>query len=151
MAAPTSYTEAQLAEYMIASLGEVAAILGLTSSSDAIIEAVYDVASVFGVADVASITDMKALRPTARYYALNTALIVASSVYDFSVDGRSFSRGDIVDNLNKALKVAASNPNIKLGTENDSNYYITTIPINHTQDPYSTDRASTYRQRPEDD
>ena len=150
MAAPTSYTEAQLAEYMVSSLGETATILGLTSASDAIIDAVYDVASVFGVADVVSITDMKALRPTARYYALNTALAFATSVYDFAVDGRQFNRGDILDNINKALKVAASNPNIKIGNENDANYYITTVKINAVDDPYDKARSSTYRLRPTD-
>lgn len=69
MAAPTAYTESQVAAYMVAVLGSVATDMGLTASSPSILAAVMSIERLLGVSDVADLTDMAVLESAAAWKA----------------------------------------------------------------------------------
>ena len=65
MPAPTSYSEATLAQHMVNVLGSVATDLDLEDDSPAITAAVTSIERLLGVDDVADVTDMPVLESAA--------------------------------------------------------------------------------------
>lgn len=104
MALPASYTETTLAAYMHAALGQIAAALSYANTLAEYQEAVNDALELYGVSDVAQATDISKLRACARLCAWTKA---ASGVaYDFSADGASFSRSQIMAQIQAQLAEA---------------------------------------------
>ena len=69
MPAPTSYSEATLAQHMVNVLGSVATDLDLEDDSPAITAAVTSIERLLGVDDVADVTDMPVLESAAAWKA----------------------------------------------------------------------------------
>lgn len=103
MALPASYTEATLAAYMATELGQLATALGYSGSAG-YQEAVNGALALYGVADVAQATDIAKLRALARLEAWKLA--ASGAAYDFSADGASFSRSQLMDQINARLRAA---------------------------------------------
>jgi hypothetical protein len=92
MPAPTSYTEAELAAYMVASLADVAVALGWTASATQIQEAVTAVELACGVSDIATATNIAQVRAIGRREAWAAAMGAAASRVNKRVG--DFSKGE---------------------------------------------------------
>ena len=145
-------TDAELKSMIITLLGDYATMLQWTDASPILDLIVDDVRLAFAVTDVTAITDIRALRATAQYYAFQAALAGVATLYDFSVDGRTFNRSQIVNNLKSLVSVWSKNPHVKLADALDTtnDYLITAIPLTFTHDPYAPRRSTNYRDRPKD-
>lgn len=130
MSAPTSYTEDELATYMVNITGDAATALGI-SVLDFGAEPVDEALVRYGVSDIASATDIKKLRALARIAAWEYLAANSAGKYNFSADGGSYSRGSLhnhcVINLNHALADA-----LPYMTE----YYVEVVDVDHKNDPY---------------
>ena len=129
MAPPTSYTEATLKTYMLASLGTLGTTLGLTTAS--FDEAVNDTLLAYPTTDVALATDITKLRALARLAAARQARTVAASWYDFSADGASFSRSQVLAALDGMIAMAETD-----AMAYSSNYAIGVGTMTYPDDPY---------------
>lgn len=129
MALPSSYTEATLKTYMLASLGGLGTVLGLTIDSFA--EAVNDVLAAYGVEDIANATDIPQLRALAKVAALRTAQATAAGWYDFGADGGDFKRSQVAEQIATMLATAESDALLYADA-----YTIGTGTLTYTDDPY---------------
>ena len=102
---PSSYSETELADYMLAVTQAVSSVLGLTS--DSFDEAVNDTLIGYGVEDIAEATDISKLRCLARVFAWRTMVEATAAEHDYSTDtGQSpqyFKRNQIHQNAQEAL------------------------------------------------
>lgn len=112
MPAATSYSEASLKTYMIAVLSSTAAALGLTTSSDAIVQAVVAVERVLGVSDVADVSDMPKLEAVATWKAWSAAEDSAMDALDLKAGTASISRSQLFDHITKRLARAEAEAGI---------------------------------------
>lgn len=110
MPAPSSYTEATLAAYMVGVLSSAAGALGLTTASAAITQAVTTVERILGVSDVAELTDMAKLETIATWRAWQAALDTATASFDVSSGGgggtSSAKLSQLFDQIAKRLAMA---------------------------------------------
>ncbi|MBP8291942.1 MAG: hypothetical protein KAX65_04165 [Caldilineaceae bacterium] len=104
MALPTIYTDATLKSYMLAYLGAIGTTLGLTTAS--FDEGVNDVLLAYPATTLAQATDIAKVRALAKVAAVRHAQTVASTWYDFSADGASFSRSQVLAALSGMLALA---------------------------------------------
>jgi hypothetical protein len=107
MALPTTYTEFALASYMLATLGEVAGMLSVGELE--LSEAVNDALLAYGASNIAQATDIPRLRMAARVAAWRTALAHASTLYQFSADGATYNRQQMVEHIRAMLQLEESN------------------------------------------
>lgn len=144
MAAPTSYTERQLAEFMYGSLGAVAGVLKMRFHSDGpgdFAEPVNDALISYGTDNIASITgtdNIARLRAIARVSIWRYVIMNLAALYDVSVDGGTYNRSQIQKQAEKALEMAevAAYPY-------SLTYAARVISLDHVNDPYQV--------RPEDE
>ena len=94
MAAPSSYTEESLAQFMLDVLGEVANVLGIDSTTN-FDEEVSDSLLLYGVDDIADATDIRKLRACARYSAWRKAYSQFVTKFTFQTDQQRFERSDM--------------------------------------------------------
>ena len=138
MAAPTSYTEKQLAEYMHVMLGKTAKALGLHFDPNGpgdYVEAVNDALIAYGAENIATITgiaNIKKLRVLARVAAWQYVVDNFAALYNFSADGGSYSRGQLFEHAKEALKMAE-----QAALPYASNNVIRIRKMDHVHDPYS--------------
>lgn len=149
MPVPTSYTESTFKTYLHTTLGGIADVLSLTVAGGSYDEVINDVLIALDEDDITTIADIRGLRATGRYYVWKKAADVAATIYDFSVDKRSFKRHQIVESILNRLAEAENDPHVTIGSNDAST--IVTIPLTYTQDPYSTDRYASFYDRPYDD
>jgi hypothetical protein len=97
-----AYTTSSLADLMVTELGPTGVALGLTDSSDAITEAVAEVAAILGEA-VADVDDDLKLRTVARWQAWLAAEAAAVNQYELSSDGSSLKRQQWFEQIGKRL------------------------------------------------
>lgn len=106
MPAASSYSESELAAYMIAVL-PVASALGMTAASPAIASAVLAVERILGVSDVADLTDMAKLETIATWRAWQAAADTAAVRFDVSSGGgggtSSAKLSQMFDQISKRL------------------------------------------------
>jgi hypothetical protein len=144
MTIPTTYTEKTLAEYMHVMLGKVAKALDLhMGPNDAgdYAEAVNDTLLAYGtddIATVAGIANIQKLRALARVAAWQYVVANFAALYDFSADGASYNRSQLLKNAQEALKVA-----LDASLPYAVNYQARIVSVDHKHDPY--------RVRPEDE
>jgi hypothetical protein len=144
MPIPNSYTEKTLAEYMHLMLGKVAKALDLhLGPNDAgdYAEAVNDALLAYGTDTIATITgidNLQKLRALARVAAWQYVINNFAALYDFSADGASYNRSQLLANAEKALAVAIDGSLPYLPT-----YQAKIVAVDHRDDPY--------RYRPEDE
>lgn len=144
MAAPASYTEKTLAQFMHVSLGKTAKALAINfGPNDAgdYAEAVNDALLAYGTDNIASISDIaniQKLRALARVYAWQYVVSNFAALYDFSADGGQYSRSQLFKQAKESLGLAQQG-----ALAYDPAYQINVVAIDHTQDPY--------RYRPEEE
>ena len=138
MAAPTTYTEKTLGQYMQVSLGKVAKALALTAGpSDAgdFTEAVNDCLLAYGVDDISTISgrdSITKLRALARVAAWQFVVTNFSALYDFSADGGSYNRSQLFKNAQDSLKLAE-----QAALPYDSSYAVQVFGVDQKHDPYA--------------
>jgi hypothetical protein len=110
MAIPTSYTEYELSEYMLSVTAAVSASAGLDSM--AFDEAVNDVLAAYGEDDIADATNIVKLRVLAKVEAWRTVISYLMTAYDFSADGGSYKRSQMLAGAEKALERAEADASI---------------------------------------
>lgn len=149
MAVPTSYTEDSFALYLHNVLDGVADVLSFSIDSGSYDEVVNDVLIALDEDDITTIADIRGLRATGRYYVWKKAADKAATIYDFSVDKRSFKRNQIAEHIAERLAAAENDPHATIASNDSAT--IVTIPLTYTQDPYNTDRYGSFYDRPFDD
>lgn len=117
MPAPASYTEAQLAVYMLAELGDVGADLGLSTDTSGsllygdLTEPVNDVLLDYGTDDIASISgteNIRGLRALGAVHAWRLAQKRAAARYDVADGTQNLKRSQVFGAINKQLAAAES-------------------------------------------
>ena len=141
MAVPASYTEKTLAEYMHVMLGKTATALELHFDPNGpgdYAEAVNDALLAYDTDDIATITGIekiKKLRALARVAAWQYVVDNFASLYNFSADGASYSRGQLFEHAQEALKLAEKAAQPYDAT--NSNNVIKIRKVDHVHDPYT--------------
>lgn len=120
---PSSYTEVQLAEYMVSELASSG--LSLTVTVASLAEAVYTALFVYGVTDIADASDMQKLRTIARAEAWKYALATAGE--------------EIFDRVLTNYKIAARDAQVYA-----PNYAVEVSTITYTNDPYGVHKKNYY-------
>lgn len=108
MAAPTTYTETELATFMLAELGNVAAALGWAVQTN-VQPAIDETLLVYGVDSIAEVTgreNIRKLRAFARVEAWRLAVNSLAADYDFKADGGDYKRSQLHDQAGQALERA---------------------------------------------
>lgn len=127
--------------YMIDVLKEVADLLGWTSATSDLQEAVNETLLAYGVDNISEISgreNIRRLRAFARYQAWNAVVNATAGYYNFSADNGRFDRSQINAQARENLKSAESD----LLTFTDQ-YRVGVDTLNYKNDPY--------QYRPEDD
>jgi hypothetical protein len=105
--AKASYSESELATYMVAVLDSVATDLGLTASSPSVLAAVTSVERLLGVSDVATLTDMAVLESAATWRAWGAAYGTAVTKADeIKAGSAGLKWGDRLDGLKAQVEIA---------------------------------------------
>lgn len=136
MAAPTAYTEATLATFMLAELGDVAGVLEWTAQSH-VQEAINEALLVYGVSTIADATDITRLRALARRQVWRSAINSLTTRYDFSNPEGEYKRSQMVKAAATRLAQAESDampydPNIGAAIVTS---------ITSSADPYTIDES----------
>lgn len=136
MAIPTSYTEDELRSYMVAALGDVADVLTIGTAD--MVEPVNDVIDSYGVADIASATNITKLRALAKVGAWRKASQTATVQYTFRSGQSAFNRSDMYKFISDQLSRAESE-----AFQYDASYVVSVQPIEYKNDPYEPLEAGT--------
>lgn len=135
MAAPSSYSETGLADYMHAVLGPVATALDYTSPAS-YVEAVNEALLDYGTDDISTVSgrdNIRKLRALAMVQAWRLVVQHVSGDYDFSADGGTYNRSQIQKQAAEAL-ARAEQTAITLGAT--PGYVLGIDTITHIHDPY---------------
>lgn len=136
MTTPTSYTEATLAAYMHATLGDVASALGWAAGTASYGEAVNETALAYGVDDITTIAgrdNIARLRALARVESWRQVMSYTAGNFDFSADGASYDRSQIHAQAVKALALAEADA-MKYGAYG---YEMVAQNVRDVHDPYA--------------
>lgn len=106
MPVPVSYTEAMLADYMVAVLDTTAAALGWESDAPAITEAVNEVDGLLG-GDLAGATDIVKVRALARWQAWKAARGAVANQVNLASGTDRLDRAAWFDHVDRELYAAA--------------------------------------------
>ena len=104
MAIPTSYTEETLMDHMLSTTEAVAEIAGVDSY--AFEEAVNDTLTAYGAATIDLATNIAKLRALAKVEAWKTLITYLMTLYDFTADGASYKRSQMLAAAEAALSKA---------------------------------------------
>lgn len=154
MATPTSYTEDDLAAYMLGELGDVGADLTLSAAASAtkgdlgdFTEPVNDVLLDYGRQDVTAITgeaNIAKLRALGKVHAWRLARKRAAARYNFSDGTQRLERAAVFSMIDKEL-AAAEGIAAELGATASGRLVVKVGTMRYAQDPYAPqfdDRAS---------
>lgn len=131
MAPPVTYTEKQLAEYMLRELGEIAGVLGWTAQSQ-VQDAIDDALLAYPAAVISAATDISRIRALARVMAWRRAVGSLSARYDFSDQAGSYSRSQMLKGARELLGDAEYAASVYL----PSPLTVYVDPVPRTGDPY---------------
>lgn len=137
MPVPTTYSEHRLSEYLISQLEELADVLGWSSGSVQVAEAVNDALLDYGEPTISAITGATALR---KLRALGRRAIWRAVVqatvgdYSFSSDGQRFDRQQVNEQARKMLELAEIDCRV---TGADPDYAVQIVSISRPHDPYA--------------
>lgn len=134
MPAPVAYTEAELADYLITALGETATVLGWTSATDQVEEAVNDALLAYfgGAGDVADATDIPKLRALVRVAAWQSVVRWTATRYHFAEGTAEFDRQQVHDQALKALAEAEREAGLV-----GAGPALVVTPVSYVHDPYA--------------
>jgi hypothetical protein len=103
MPLPNSYTEPTFKVYLIAVLSNVATVLGWTTSTPEVEEAVTDTELALGVADIVAATDIAAVRVLGERAILRRAQTALAPLYDLVEEQQQFRRSQAFQAVSKRL------------------------------------------------
>ena len=109
MTPPLIYTEKSLSEYMHWQLQNLASILGLSvgaADAGSYAEAVNAALLAYGVSAISQASDIAKIRALARVEVWRMACNSLAALYDFSADGGSYQRGQMLAQAKKNLETA---------------------------------------------
>lgn len=132
MSVPSSYSDATIADFMLATLGDVGTVLGMTDASFE--EPIIDTLLAYGEDDIADATDISKLRALARVQAWRTALRNAAARYDFADGTENLKRSQIFAHIQAALASAESDASVF--ASEDSSYVVGRATVTYANDPY---------------
>lgn len=136
MALPASYTEADLGDFIRASLGEVASTLGWTTLGH-VQEAVNDAVIMCGKEAIADCTDVRGLRAAARVAGWRLAIASLTARFTFSTDQQTFNRGEMVKAAMSALRIAEDEAREAGLSLTSGLYAVQTGQVAWSDDPYA--------------
>jgi hypothetical protein len=135
MPAPTSYTETQLAQFMLNEMGNVAASLNWTVQTD-VQPAIDEALLLYGVDDIGEVAgreNIRKLRALARVSMWQLAVNSLAADYDFRADGGDYKRSQLHAQAVQALDRAKAD-----AAEFDvSVNVVARDSIVHVHDPYA--------------
>jgi hypothetical protein len=126
----TSYTESTLADFMLDEIGQMATILSWSDLSD-VQAAVNRAIRAYGVAAIASATDMDKLEALARVAIWQRVADYTVAAIKVSSDGASFDRQQIHEHATEKLKAAQAE-----ALAYDSAYEVGVDRLKFIHDPY---------------
>lgn len=135
MPIPTAYSEAELAQFAVTQLGDLATALGWVPETPQVAEAVNDalVGYFGGSGAIADATDVPKLRALGRVAVWRAAARATAGHYRFGADQMSFDRQQVHEHavamLGEAEREAAV---FGVGA-----YALVVTPVQHTADPYA--------------
>lgn len=139
MAAPSSYTEITLGQYMHGVLGPVAAALDYTEPSadagdyqNAVDEALLNYGA-DAIADVSGRENIRKLRALARVQVWRQVIAAVTGDFDFSADGGRYDRSQVHEMALKSLAIAEQEA-MELGAL--PGYVVGVDAVQHIHDPY---------------
>jgi hypothetical protein len=130
---PTSYTEQELAAFMVRSLGEVAVSLGWAAESPEVVEAVWDALHLYGAETVADATNVPALRALARVAIWNAVVDSTAARHAVSVEGMTFNR----EQVNAQARAALARAETRAASLGVGPLALVVSRVQHTDDPYA--------------
>jgi len=136
MAAPTSYTETTLADFMKAAIGDLATTLGWTATPTNYQEPVNETLLAYGVTDITTISgtaNIRKLRAIARVQVWRQVVAAVAGDFDFEADDGKFSRSQVQEMARQALALAESDAAAVGGLEG---YEVGIDTVVHVHDPY---------------
>ncbi len=107
MSAPTTYTEASLAQYMADVLGPVGLALGL-AAPDSYQEAVNETILQYGADTLSNAPDIRKVRALARVQAWQMVVSATAGDFDVKAADQTFSRSQVHAQALKNLEAARS-------------------------------------------
>lgn len=105
MAAPTLYSEALFAQYLLDVLKDTATALGWTTQGD-VQAAIDETLLALAVSTIADATEIRKLRAVGRREVWRLVASATAAHYAFSADGASYNRQQIHDHAVAALRLA---------------------------------------------
>lgn len=105
MPVPSAYTETELSQFMIDTLGDVASVINRTSIGD-YEEEVIDALLLYGVTTVADASNIAKIRACAKVAAWRKALTNLITRYNFQTDQQRFERIEMAKMARNALLMA---------------------------------------------
>ncbi|MCC7017833.1 MAG: hypothetical protein IT564_11590 [Rhodospirillales bacterium] len=145
MAAPTSYTETTLREYLHGRLGSLASVLGWNVADGSYNEAVNDVLLAYGTADITTVSgaaNINLLRAYGRYFLWKSVAEATVNEIDYTHadSGATYKHSQIHKQAKDMMKLVADEI-VALGGD-VSGYEITAYEIEYTDDMYTALDAS---------
>lgn len=134
MPIPTTYTEGELAVYMHATLGELAAWLALTPNTSSYDQQITDTLIAYQVIDIASANDIAKLRAIAKREAWRMAMERTAIAYNISADDQRFDREKIHEHCRNMFDRASSAAAQYVG--DDPSYSVQIYTMVDPNDPY---------------
>lgn len=129
-----SYSEASFRDYLFGVLDEVGGLLGWTSGSVAVQEALNDALLEYGTSDITTIlggTNLRHLRAFGRRAIWRAVVQATAGRYDFRDSDATFNRSQIQEQAREALKLAESD-----ALAWDPSYSVSIVRVTRPQDPY---------------
>lgn len=108
MPVPTSYTEAEFADYLQRAMGGLSGVLEWTSDRQSFDEVIIDTLNAMEVVNVEDVpeSEIPKLRALGKVYLWKSISVEMSADYDFSADGASYSRSQVFEHAQRMLSQA---------------------------------------------
>jgi hypothetical protein len=145
MPAPTSYSEDELAEYMIEVLSDIATVLGWNSDSAPVLRAVYAVQRAYPngseeLADVSEADNMPLLESLAQREGLRAAAVALAARVDIASPAGDARLAQQHTQCLKMLSLATYEADLLLGDEGNASVVIAR-PVRHIEEPFYESEA----------
>lgn len=132
MPAPTSYTEEEFATYLHQSLGHTAEALGWSTAGNDYDLIVEETLLAMGVSDIDEVTDIRQIRALGQLHLWQAVANAVAGDYDFSADGASYSRSQLIQHAQQRLESART-----AAMEWDPAYSAVVGEVTYHRDPYA--------------
>ncbi len=145
MALPTGYTETTFKDYLNATLGATATVLGWSVVGGNYDEALNSTLFTYPVTDITTVTglgDLRKLRTLGRVEVWRAVIAEVSADYDFKADGGDYKRSQVFDHAQAMFDAAVTE-----AITYDGNYAVSVGALTPEYDPYARITATEYSER----